>query len=293
MKNILITGANGKIAQAVISKLLQGNNKLFLFSRNKNNLLETYSGYTNVFTYDYSDLDIFEEELDIVLHCAFERSENEEELLKSKILAQRVFSVAKQTNCKRVINLSSQAVYKMNGLNAPTESDSVEAFDLYGKTKVVCEKILENTLPSNRIVNIRLTALSGVNYPSHLLYKFISNALKNNEIKIVGGSQNFAFMNFKDAIEAILILFNLDIQPEYSTYNLGNNEQYNIIEIAQQIQKELNVKGYDIKITVDKKDINLNVQLNSERFMKEFNWSPKYKLIDTIKEIIESLIDNE
>ncbi len=287
MKNILITGANGKIAKAVTARILNDNN-LFLFSRDIDSLIKNYSYDKNIKVYSYDELDKFNEKIDIILHCAFARNNDKSQLDNSYKLSKKVFELAKVADCQRFINISSQAVYNMREDKCWSENDNPSPFDDYGIIKLACEKILAQTLPPDKYINIRLTALAGCNYPQHILYKLICNAIKNKEIKIVGGKQNFAFMNFYDAINAIMLLFNLNLKPQYNIYNLGNNEQYNILEIVSKI-KNILYKQYktEIKIILEEKDITLNVNMTSNRFMEEFNWRPEYTLEDTINEIIK------
>ncbi len=289
MANILITGANGKIATAIIEKKIKDNN-LFLFSRDKLKLEEKYGQFKNVQCFFNSEIENFNETLDIILHCAFERSSDETRLIEAQKLSVKFFNLAKKCLCKRFINLSSQAVYSAKVDVAPKEVDNPYPFDLYGTLKLSTEKILENTLDKKNYIHIRLTALAGKNYPAHILSKMVNFAIVNREIKVLGENQNFAFMHFKDAIDALLILFDLNIKPKYNIYNLGNNEQYNIFQMAQAIKKQLKKQDIDIGIDLVKSDRYLNSQLNSNRFMKEFNWQAKYSLDDIIKEIIDNYI---
>lgn len=291
MASILITGANGKIASAIIDKV-EKNNKLFLFSRDKQKLINNYAYLNNASFYDYKEIHNFSEQIDIVLHCAFERSNDETKLLEAQKLSVAIFELAKKVNCKRFINISSQAVYDGISDLAPTEDAPLRPFDLYGTLKLSTEKILENILDKQSYLNIRLTALSGSCYPAHILSKIVNRAIE--ERIIVAGSKNlnFAFMDFRDAIDAFLILFDLNLEPKFNTYNLGNNQQYNILEIAQEVQDCLAERNIDVKIKIGNDDKILNAQLNSTRFMNEFNWKPKYSLKDTIHSLIDLKLGN-
>lgn len=286
MQNILITGANGKIATAIISKYYE-NNKLFLFSRDKEFLLQKYVKYPNINCYSYEEMDKLNENLDFVLHCAFNRSSNENLLKASVELSTDIFKMAKIHNCKRFINISSQAVYDMVNSKFWTEEDEPKPTDLYGEAKLLCEQLLAQTLREDQYINIRLASLTGVHYQQHVLSKLIINALHNRQIKIVGGKQNFSFMNFYDAINAINLLFNLNLRPEYNIYNIGNGKQYNICDIANVIKNILSGYGKEVEILLEENDINLNTQMSPVRFIKEFNWKPFFSLEDTIKQIIE------
>lgn len=286
MANILITGANGKIATAIIDKKASENN-LFLFSRDKAKLEEKYGHLENIHCYSNSEVDNFSIPIDIVLHCAFERSSDEARLIEAQKLSVKFFSLAKRCSCKRFINISSQAVYSGKTDIAPTEDTNPYPFDLYGILKLSTEKILEHTLDKDKYVHIRLTALSGGYYPAHILSKIVDSAIKTNKIDIKGSKLNFAFMDFRDAIEAFLILFDLNIEPKHNIYNLGNNQQYNIVEMAENVKKHLESHNIDVTINLKETENYLNAQLNSDRFMNEFSWKPKYSLDDTVKDLIQ------
>lgn len=285
-KNILITGANGALATGIIAELLNSpNTNLFLFSRNKHKLAEKYNFVDQINIYDYSDLSNFNYPIDILLHCAFERSSDTAELYKSILLSKDIFQQAKTLNCKKVINVSSQAVYNCVAAKSWTEDDMPNPSDFYGLAKVSTEILLDSMITKNNYINIRLTALSGKHYRTHLLYKMLKVAVETKEITIVGGQQNFAFMDYRDAVRALLLVLNSK-DFKYHTYNLGNNQQYNILDIAECIKLIMHSYGYNIKINIQPNDnIKLNVSLDSSKFMTDFNWNACYSLEDTVRNI--------
>ena len=291
-KNILITGANGKIAKAIID-ILYKNNNLFLFSRNESIASANYKNKHNILSISYKNIETFNHKIDIILHCAFERSQDKEKLDASVRLSKQIANLAKKIDCERFINISSQAVYNMINSKSWCETDIPSPTDLYGAAKLEFENYIQYHLDCNKYINIRLSALTGPNYQQHILHKFIANAYTNNNIKLVGGSQKFLFLNFHDAINALMLLFDLETKPKYNLYNIGNNEQYGIIEMAEEVKKMLFKYNIPVKITVENKPIILNVNMNSSRFMDEFKWKPRYNLSDSIKQIINENYNHE
>ena len=290
MVHILITGANGRLAEEVIKKL-KNDNFLYLFSRKIEMLKAKYKDYKNIKSYSYEDLNDFHKNIDILFHCAFSRSSNKELLHDSVELTLKIFKKAVALGCKRVINISSIAVYDTRKNKKWTELDIPTSFDEYGNNKLIVENELSKLSKNLSYINIRLSALCGKKYPEHILYKLVNNAVEKEEININNPNLNFTFINYRDAINAVVLFFNLDYLPKYRIYNIGNNKTYNIIDIAQTIQQFLANYGKNVSIKISKSKTNeyLYSDMSSSRFMEEFSWYPQYSLEKSICEIFETI----
>ncbi len=293
MRKILISGGNGNIAKSLVDRLCD--DFFVLLGRNKEELETLYSGYKNVSCFSYEDLFNDEnliDDVELFLHCAFERSENTKNLVKSLKLTSSLFQTVNRSNIKSIVNVSSMSAYSFKTEKVGYEYNDPDPTNFYGLAKVASEILLDSLCPDKNITNIRLAALSGSIYEKHVLTRFVKDAITKKKIDIVGGSQQFCFMDTKDAIEALCTLIESDPTNWKKVYNISDNTQYNIVYIANKVIEILK-NDYKIKAKLKfkkTKDFYFNFSLNSDTFMKEFNWYPKYTLNDTIVEIIESFI---
>ena len=290
-KKFLISGGNGNIAKALVNKLTDS--FFILLARNKNTLQDEYNGYKNVKLYVYEDLfnnTINLDNIDYFIHAGFERSENTENLVKSLELSSKIFQIIQNSNIESIINLSTMSAYSFKTELVGLEKNPANPTNFYGLAKVASEILLESICNKNKyIVNVRLAALSGPLYEKHILTKFIKNAIINKRIEIKGGSQNFCFMDTRDAIDALCILINSNPEKWEKVYNISDNTKYNIVDLAHTVLKIVKDKlNINAKLRLTKtNDFYFDFSLNADKFMKTFNWSPKYTLEDTINEIIK------
>src|SRR5699024_5130502 len=117
---------------------------------------------------------------------------------------------------------------------------------------------------ATRYINLRLSSLIGKKTKKRVVNKFVKNALDNKAINIIGGKQNFSFMDIRDAVSAVILLLYDNSQHWNKTYNLGSNKQYTITELAQIVASEVKkATGKEIAVNVEEKDIMLTAGMDS------------------------------
>jgi UDP-glucuronate decarboxylase len=106
---------------------------------------------------------------------------------------------------------------------------------------------------------------------------FITQALRNEDITIYGdGSQTRSFCYVSDLIDGILKVMNLK-SPLESPINLGNPNEFTVLELAGNIISKINTKSRLIKLELpsdDPKQRKPDISLANELLA----WSPKISL---------------
>ncbi|NLV97261.1 MAG: NAD(P)-dependent oxidoreductase [Desulfovibrionales bacterium] len=118
--------------------------------------------------------------------------------------------------------------------------------------------------------------------------KFIDNAINEQDLKIVGGTQQFAYLDIRDAASGIIALLAVPAEKWKPVYNLGYLRSYSIQEIANIVKivgKEFNLF---VKIIKETSDVSSFAELDSTLFYHDTNWQPKYNMEAMVRNIFEN-----
>ncbi len=291
MKNILVTGAGGYLGTELIKQLMKTENKIYALTSNKLKIEKRFGSSVICFSND----ELFAEksflsEIDIVVHCAFARGHNGEDLRDSIHFTKEVFLLATDNNCS-IINISSRSVYGQNPNTPWTENSKLIPDSLYALAKYSSE-LLAETIAKYKVVftNIRLAGLLAPTFEDRIVNKFIHYSISNKEIKIVGGKQQFAFLDVRDAAAGIIALLNIPFKNWKQIYNLGYLKSYTIKEIAETVKQVAKDYHIDVEIKKEPSDAILYAELDSTKLYQDTKWQPQYNMEQIVRSIFEEKI---
>ena len=122
-----------------------------------------------------------------------------------------------------------------------------------------------------------------------VISNFIFQALQGNPLTIYGdGSQTRSFCYVNDLIEGMVKLMNKNL---YSPVNIGNPEQFTILDLAKKIRKKIN-PNLDFIFKPLPEDDPLQRQPNILKAKEELNWEPKTNLDEGLNLTIDWFINN-
>lgn len=208
---------------------------------------------------------------------------------------------AASRNCKPVLIASSSEVYGKN-TNVPLHenSDRVVGSPLksrwsYSEAKAIDESLgyfyfKEKSLPV-RIVRLFNTVGSRqVGNYGMVLPRFIRAALKNENIQVYGnGKQTRCFCHVSDAVTGILSVVDSNATIG-DVYNIGNNEEISILDLAKKIIELTNSKSkvefvpYNKAYSDGFEDLPRRIPA-IDKLNRVTGWSPKRNLEKTIIEL--------
>lgn len=298
MKNIVVTGATGSIAQEFLS-LSKGNYNIFALHRTKQFEKEKFvSGERIRYIYtDYSDvsLDNILKKCDVILHLAAQKVSRELTTLASYFssieLHEKIMLAAKRNDVKKIIVASSRCVYSDLNTLPFKENEYPIPTNVYGASKVAMESLSEfyrNSLDMT-IVTVRLSQVISRNLSDNTLIPIaIRNVLENKDISVFGkGLSVRDYIYIKDVVcglEAIIESENVN-----GIVNLGSGVGISIVEAVELISK-LNSEMSSIKfIPVDKEDCSKFV-LDMSIMKEKVGFYSNYTFEEMIKDIV---LENE
>ncbi len=290
--NILITGANGLLGTELISQMINKNSfNLYAITSKKQLLLDKFENKFKIFSLEeFYDNKVPFKKIDIVIHCAFARAEKgAKEIAKSMLFTTELFNDLSKLKYISIINISSQEVYG----NSPciwTETDDVHPNTNYGLAKYFSELYLYNKFYNSEssFTSMRLAGLVGNGADYRSVTKLINQAIDKKEIKIISSIVLLSQIDTRDATAGIIALLNIPAKKWKNIYNLGYIKSYTLEEIAETIKKVGIDYGIDVNIQREPSRTKIIAELDSTLFYNDTNWSPKYNIEATIRDIFEA-----
>lgn len=283
---VVLTGAGGKIGQALIERILSKSSWRIIAFSSSLRMGDKVGGRLSIHkNEEISTLLPSLKGVDTCIHMAFSRRFNtNSEIALSIDFSSNLYKAALTCGC-RVVNLSTVGVYGPNP-NYPDENSIPSPNSLYAMAKYGSEVLMCSFFQNSKaeVTNLRL---SGIAQSQRVLPVFIENAKTKGEITIVGGKQQFSWIDIDDAVDALIAIVAYDGKWR-PAYNVTLNKlRYSITDLAETVASEAEKRGYGrTKITITPNEDNpICVGWNSEAFMSDTGWAPNVKIEETISKM--------
>ena len=202
---------------------------------------------------------------------------------------------------KPVLVASTSEIYGKNSkVPLNEEDDRVIGHPLksrwsYSEAKAVDESLayfyyLENKLPIRIVRFFNTVGPRQVGHYGMVVPRFVSAALKNESLCVYGsGDQIRCFCHVTDAVRGLLLVMDSD-QAVGEVFNIGNNQQISINELARKVIDITGSKSSIEKIAYEKaypqgfEDMQMRVP-DISKIKRVLGWSPEIGLDQIIKDI--------
>ena len=313
--SILITGANGMIASAIIDVLnyLNENNntniKIIGSVRNKQIVLDRFNEYKNleIIEYDVNNELLYDGKVDYIINAASNAdpkkfsTEPVETITSNIIGTKNLLDYSVKNNVKKFLEISSGEVYGQGSEDIKWFNedysgyiDSTNPRACYPLGKLASENLCVAYSKQYNLYTIiaRLCHIYGPTQKetdSRVSAQFIRNVLNDEDIVMKStGSQIRSYCYILDAITGILKL--LESGENAKAYNVANNNSIlSIKEMSEEIAKTNNKKViFELPDDIEKNGYNPVTRsiLNGEK-LEELGWVPCYNFNEGITETIK------
>ena len=165
----------------------------------------------------------------------------------------------------------------------------------YSEAKAVDESLayfyyLENKLPIRIVRFFNTVGPRQVGHYGMVVPRFVSAALKNEPLSVYGsGDQIRCFCHVDDAVRALLLVMDSD-KAIGEVFNVGNNQQISIMELAKKVIEITGSTSIVEKITYEKaypvgfEDMQRRVP-DISKIKRVLGWAPEINLDQIIKDI--------
>jgi len=223
------------------------------------------------------------------------------ESLQTNIKGTEIVLEASDKYKKPVLISSTSEIYgKNNKIPLNEEDDRIIGHPLksrwsYSEAKAVDESLayfyfLESKLPVRIVRFFNTVGPRQVGHYGMVVPRFVEAALKNQPLNVYGsGEQIRCFCHVKDAIRALMLVIDSD-KTIGEVFNIGNNQQITIMELAKKVieltgsKSEIETIPYEKAYPEGFEDMQRRVP-DISKINRVLNWEPEINLDQIIKDI--------
>lgn len=289
MKKILIAGGAGFLGSNLCEKLIQDNEIICLDNLSSGNYsnIEHYLNNKNFKFINHDVINPIDIKVDEIYNLACPASppfyqKDPIQTFKTSVFGiYNLLELAKKYNAT-LLQASTSEIYG-NPLEHPQKESYFGNVNIngirscYDEGKRAAETLMcdyERQFGTKiRIVRIFNTYGKNMRYDDgRVISNFIVQALKNKDITIYGdGTQTRSYCYVDDLIDGLIKLMNSDIS---TPTNLGNPQEYTILETAKLILEKIDTKSKIIFKDLPKDDP-IKRKPDIQKARQELNWQPK------------------
>jgi len=310
--NYLITGGAGFIGSYLAEKLIARGDQVVIFDNLSTGSANNLSSIQEKIIFEEGnilDKDVIDKlvaESDYVVHLAaalgvFNIVNKPLESLKTNLQGSENILEACDKYRKPVLVASTSEIYGKNDkVPLNEEDDRIIGHPLksrwsYSEAKAVDESLayfyyLENKLPIRIVRFFNTVGPRQVGHYGMVVPRFVSAALKNEPLCVYGtGDQIRCFCHVTDAVRGLLLVMDSD-KAVGEVFNVGNNQQISIMELAKKVIEITGSKSTIEKIAYEKaypegfEDMQRRVP-DISKIKQVLGWSPEINLDQIIKDI--------
>jgi len=308
----LITGGAGFIGSHLAEKLVARGDQVVIFDNLSTGSANNLSGIKEKIKFeegnilDRAVIDKLVSESDYVVHLAaalgvFNIVNKPLESLKTNLQGSEIVLEACDKYRKPVLVASTSEIYGKNDkVPLNEEDDRIIGHPLksrwsYSEAKAVDESLayfyyLENKLPVRIVRFFNTVGPRQVGHYGMVVPRFVSAALKNEPLSVYGsGDQIRCFCHVSDAVRGLLLVMDSD-KAVGEVFNIGNNQQISIMELAKKTIEITGSISTIEKIAYEKaypegfEDMQRRVP-DISKIKQVLGWSPEINLDQIIKDI--------
>jgi len=308
----LITGGAGFIGSHLVEALISRGDQVVVFDNLSTGSTSNLSRISEKIIFeqgnicDKASIDKLVAESDYVVHLAaalgvFNIVNKPLESLKTNLQGSEIVLAACDKYRKPILIASTSEIYGKNDkVPLNEEDDRIIGHPLksrwsYSEAKAVDESLayfyyLENKLPIRIVRFFNTVGPRQVGHYGMVVPRFVNAAVKNAPLSVYGsGDQIRCFCHVTDAVKALLLVMDSD-KAVGQVFNIGNNSQISIMELAKKVIKITGSKSSIEKIAYENaypegfEDMQRRVP-DISKIKQVLGWEPEINLDQIIKDI--------
>tara|TARA_B100000470_G_scaffold160835_1_gene126069 strand:+ start:49 stop:951 length:903 start_codon:yes stop_codon:yes gene_type:complete len=287
-KKILVLGGTGSIGKSLIPKLISNNFNCFSISKKPSNENLINNIQCDITEFKKLNKIINKQKPDVIIHLAglvgnIKCEKNPKNAFLTNVIGTLNVLNASIKLKPKIIFISTGEIYGKTK-NKASEKSNLRPTNVYGKTKMLSEILIQNFTKNYQIPSIilRLSYCYSENLSKKGFSLMFKNAIMGKKIQIFGGDQTVNLLHIDDAVDAIIK--SIDYKKS-GIFNIASSETYNLISIIKKLNKIMNQKidyellpyrGFEVKTS----------KLNINHSKKNLKFTPSKKLDEVLHTMV-------
>jgi len=287
-KKILVLGGTGSIGKSLIPKLISNNFNCFSISKKPSNENLINNIQCDITEFKKLNKIINKQKPDVIIHLAglvgnIKCEKNPKNAILTNVIGTLNVLNASIKLKPKIIFISTGEIYGKTK-NKASEKSNLRPTNVYGKTKMLSEILIQNFTKNYQIPSIilRLSYCYSENLSKKGFSLMFKNAIMGKKIQIFGGDQTVNLLHIDDAVDAIIK--SIDYKKS-GIFNIASSETYNLISIIKKLNKIMNQKidyellpyrGFEVKTS----------KLNINHSKKTLKFTPSKKLDEVLRTMV-------
>lgn len=256
----------------------------------------------------YNTLEFFRKvKPNLVIHLAASIQVGESEMLPLEYYENNICSMIhvleamKECQCKYLLFASTAAVYETSN-SFLTENSMLGPSSVYGRTKLMCEQIIQDAYEKNileKVIMFRFFNVMGGHIPSHCVHLFpilLYNFREQTPINVFGNDYDTPdgtcvrdYISLQDLSRAHLLSIKLFLENKKErmceSINLGTSHGYSVMEVIDAFFKET-LMLLPINIVGKRNGDPAILVASNQKAKIILNWEPVNTITDSIKQLL-------
>ncbi|MGQ9680310.1 MAG: NAD-dependent epimerase/dehydratase family protein [Candidatus Bathyarchaeia archaeon] len=209
-------------------------------------------------------------------------------------------AIRKRGNLNTFIFTSSSTVYgEPKTLPTPEDYAPLKPISIYGASKLASEALISSyaSLYSFKCIIYRLANVIGSRSNHGVIFDFIKKMRENREeLEILGdGTQTKSYLYIDDCIEGLIIGMEKSAE-ETEFFNIGSDDQVNVLRIAQIVKEEMGLPDTKIKFREEYRNGrgwagDVKIMFLDSSHLKSLGWSPKYNSEEAVRKTVKNILN--
>lgn len=314
---VIVTGGAGFIGSYLVDRLMDRGYQVIVIDNLSSGRIGNINQWLNNPGFHFVEADLKQpadwiecfKNIDVVYHYAANPevrvsvTEPEVHFRENLESTFHVLEACRKNRVPLLIFASTSTVYgEPKTIPTPETYQPLDPISIYGAVKLACEILIKTytKLYPIKAMILRYANVIGPRSTHGVIIDFI-NKLKANskQLEILGdGTQSKSYLYIEDAIEATLraqeIFGKGDVS--YDVYNVGSEDQVNVVEIANIITEEMGLKNVEYAFkpaTRDGRgwlgDVKIML-LDIKKIKTKTGWKSKYNSKQAVKTTVQKIL---
>jgi nucleoside-diphosphate-sugar epimerase len=266
--NYLINGTSSIVGTSIAKFIIKKKNFIYCYY-NKNKPKGLTSKYSIIQKNNFQDIYKTEKKIDCLIYCAIDKTNNYNN--QNLHFLKRVSVFAKTKHIKKIIYISTMAVYGIQEKVNIDEKTIPKNLSIYGKIKIQQERILQKFSKKNncQVTVLRLPGVVGKKRTGIFMSEVLHQLKNNKVLKYKNPNAKFNNLIFENDLAKVVYAVSKNKKKyKFNIFNLGSSKPMLLNKVIKKIATKFNHNNKIYATKSDGKSFIVNIKKFERLFFK-------------------------